>query len=213
MTDLARGGSDGRRSDVAGIVLAAGLSTRFDGNKLLAPLRGKPVIRWTVEAALASRLDRIVIVLGHESERVRAALAGVPSGDRLETVVNPNYGDGQSGSVIAGLDAVQESCNAAMFLMGDQPLLNSETIDALIAAYDASISDICYPSNDGQRRNPVIFAARYFPAILALTGDVGARALIDANPEAALAVDFPDKAQFKDVDSINDFVALADSKQ
>jgi len=197
-----------RRSAIAGIVLAAGRSTRFGGNKLLAPLRGKPVIRWTVEAALASRLRPIAVVLGHEHAHVRAALEDLPGDDCLVEVVNADYRDGQSRSVVAGLDAVRADAEAAMFLMGDQPLLDSATIDALIAAHQAAGTDICYPARNGARRNPVIFSERFFPAIMALTGDTGARALIEAHPEAATAVAFADEAPFRDVDRARDLRAL-----
>lgn len=197
-----------QRSGVAGIVLAAGLSKRFGGNKLLAPVRGKAMIRWTVEAALASRLGRVAVVLGHQRDQVGAALSELFADGRLTEVVNENYRDGQSGSVVAGLDAVRDDHAAAMFLMGDQPLLNTGTIDALIAAYEDAGTDICYPSRGGRRRNPVIFGAPLFPAILALRGDTGARALIDANPDTATAVEFADPAQFEDIDSRRDFESL-----
>ncbi len=197
-----------RRSNVAGIVLAAGLSRRFGGNKLLAPVRGKAMIAWTVEGALASRLGRVAIVLGHQREQVRAGLGDLLADARLEEVFNESYRQGQSGSVIAGLNAVRGEHDAAMFLMGDQPLLEPGTIDALIAAHEQSATDICYPSRGGHRRNPVIFTARFFPAILALTGDTGARALIDANPDAGTAVEFAEPDQFCDVDSIGDLKAL-----
>ncbi len=193
---------------VAGIILAAGLSKRFAGNKLLAPVRGKAMIRWTVEAALASRLGRVVIVLGHERAQVGAALGDLFAGRRLEEVVNHDYRDGQSSSVIAGLEAVRGEHRAAMFLLGDQPLVEAATIDTLIAAFEKSASDICYPCHGGRRRNPVIFAEPFFPAILALTGDTGPRALIDANPHAVTAVEFAASAQFEDVDSPGDLKSL-----
>ncbi len=189
-----------RRSGVAGVVLAAGLSRRFGGNKLLAPLHGAPLVRHVVKAALASRLERIVIVLGHQSDRVRAALADLLDGSRCAAVANDAYRDGQSRSVIAGLEAVGVDCPAAMFLMGDQPLLDAGIIDALIAAHERTWTDICYPSRNGMRRNPVIFSARFYPHILALEGDIGARVVIDANRDAATAVEFADDAPFQDVD-------------
>ncbi len=191
------------RTPVAGIVLAAGLSRRFGGNKLLADFRGRPIIRRVVEAALASRLERVVVVLGHEHAKVRAALI---DDDRLQLVVNHAYGDGQSGSVIAGLKAVRAP--AAMFLMGDQPLLDTAIIDALIAAFHRAGKDICYPCHAGSRRGPVIFSRRFYPDILSLTGDTGARALIDANADAAIAVAFAEGRPFEDVDRDVDLARL-----
>ncbi len=197
-----------RRSGVAGVVLAAGLSRRFGGNKLLALLHGTPLVRHALKAALASRLDRIVVVLGHQSDRVRAALTGLLDGDRCAVATNHAYRNGQSQSVIAGLEAVGFDCPAVMFLMGDQPLLDAGIIDELIAAHKQKRTDICFPSCNGRRRNPVIFSARFYPHILALKGDTGARAVIDANRDAATAVEFANDAQFQDVDRDHDLDIL-----
>jgi len=196
---------------VAGIVLAAGMSRRFGGNKLLAPLDGVPLVRHVAAAALASRLNRVVVVLGHQRAAVQAALGDLLDGTHCTAVVNAAYRDGQSGSVVAGLEAVRHEFPAAMFLMGDQPRLDAGIIDALIAAYEAAGTDICYPSRDGMRRNPVIFGHRFFPDILALNGDTGARAVIDANPDAATAVAFDDAAPFRDVDRGHDLAALVEA--
>lgn len=196
------------RSSVAGIVLAAGIAKRFGRNKMLALFRGKPLLCWAVEAALASRLQRVVVVLGHESERVRSMLGHFVENDRFEAVVNAAYQDGQSRSVIVGLIAVETDFSAAMFLMGDQPLLDASVINKLISAHESSGKAICYPSCKGTRRNPVIFAERFFPDILTLTGDTGARALIDANPGAATSVEFAQESFFQDVDRDLDLRAL-----
>jgi len=196
------------RSSIAGIIMAAGLSRRFGGNKLLVPLAGKPLIVWTVEAALASRLNRVVVVLGHDHAAVGATIAGLVAAGRVTTVVNEAYREGQSRSVIAGLDAVRGRCSGAMFLVADQPLLTAGIIDALIAAHVRKATGICLPTHDGERRNPVIFAERFFPDILALTGDLGARAVIDAHPEAVTAVAFADDTPFRDIDRPKDLQAV-----
>jgi molybdenum cofactor cytidylyltransferase len=188
------------RSSVAGIVLAAGMSKRFGANKLVALWRGKPLIRWVVQAALGSRLERVVVVLGHESALVRSAFADLFEDDRLKAIANAAYRTGQSSSVIAGLEAVRTDFPAAMFLMGDQPMLDAGVIDGLISAYERSGKAICLPSYNGTRRNPVIFAKRFYPDILALSGDTGARALIDANPDDVASVEFAQEWLFHDVD-------------
>ncbi len=188
------------RSSVAGIVLAAGMSKRFGANKLLALWRGKPLIHWVVQAALASRLERVVVVLGYESALVRSAFADLFEDGRLEAIANEAYRTGQSSSVIAGLEAVRTDFPAAMFLMGDQPMLDAGVIDGLISTYERSGKAICFPSCKGTRRNPVIFAKRFYADILALSGDTGARALIDANPDDAASVEFAQEWLFRDVD-------------
>jgi len=201
--------SEWPRSTVGGVVLAAGLSRRFAGNKLLAPFMGKPVVRRTVEAALDSRLAMIVVVLGHEHASVRAALADLPVSPRFVFVHNDRYRDGQSSSVIAGLAAIAPSLDAAMFLPADQPWLDCTVIDRLIAAFEQSGSDICHPAVAGRRFSPAIFGRRYFPALRQLQGDVGGRSVIEANSGSVTAVSFPDETPFCDVDRPEDLAALS----
>lgn len=198
------------RSTVGGVVLAAGLSRRFAGNKLLAPFMGKPLVRWTVEAALDSRLAMIVVVLGHEHDSVRTALAGLPASQRLIFVRNECFQDGQSSSVIVGLTAIAPSLDAAMFLPADQPRLDCSVIDRLIAEFEQGESDICHPAVAGRRFSPAIFGRRHFPALRQLQGDVGGRSVIEANSGYVTAVSFPDETPFRDVDRPEDLAALSD---
>ncbi len=191
---------------VAGVVLAAGLSRRFQGNKLLSEVAGQAMIRRVVLAALDSSLAPVVVVLGHESERLQAVLA--PFADaRLHIVVNPRFAEGQSTTVVAGLRALPDECPAAMFLMGDQPLIEPAIIDRLIESHP--VDGICHPLVGGRLRNPVIFARRFFADILALTGDSGARAIIAANPEAVVSLGFDREGPFMDIDSNDELDRLA----
>jgi molybdenum cofactor cytidylyltransferase len=193
------------RSAVAGVVLAAGRSTRFGRNKLLLPFQGEPLIRRVVSAALSSRLSSVIVVLGHDNEAVRSILAGLADDPRLVLTVNPSYRDGQSGSVITGLACIPPSSTAAMFLVGDQPLLDSSIIDKLVASFEAAGRGICYPVSGGRRGNPVIFAAEFFDDLRRITGDEGGRAIIADNCETAIAVDFPEEIIFEDIDSPGDY--------
>jgi probable selenium-dependent hydroxylase accessory protein YqeC len=197
-----------RRSRVGGVVLAAGLSQRFGANKLLAWFMGKPLVHWTVESALRSRLSPVVVVLGHEPERVRAALSNLAADSRLVFVHNDQYARGQSSSVITGLAAIETAVDAAMFLPADQPLLDCTIIDRLIAAFEQDGRDICHPIVAGRRRGPAIFGARHFAALRRLQGDIGGRSIIDANPDAVAAVSFSDETPFRDIDCPGDLAAL-----
>jgi len=190
---------------VAGVVLAAGRSIRFGRNKLLQPFRGEPLIRRAVSAALSSRLSSVNVVLGHDDAAVRATLAELIDDPRLILTVNPSYRDGQSRSVIAGLAGVPLGSAAAMFLVGDQPLLDRNVIDKLIAAFEDAGGGICYPVSGGRRNSPVIFAAEFFDDLRKISGDEGGRAVIAGHPEAVTAVDFPDPDIFADIDSPGDY--------
>lgn len=198
-----------QRSDVGGVVLAAGLSQRFGGNKLLAPFDGKPIVYRAVAAALRSRLAAVAVVLGYEQELVRAALAELARHPRLAIVINDHYRLGQSTSVRAGLAEIEKNCLAAMFIPADQPGLTAATIERLIGEFEKSERSICYPVFRGRRCSPVVFAAAHFPSIHKLEGDIGARDIIRRHPEGVHEVDFDDERPLLDVDSPQDAAALA----
>ncbi len=193
---------------VAGIVLAAGQSRRFGGCKQLTPFRNKPLAWWSVKAALESDLDSVNVVVGLEAGRVQAALGGLTDDPRLAFIENTAYGEGQSTSVTTGLHAVRQHSAAAMFLMADQPLLDAGVINALLVHQQEHPDSIICPVCNGRRRAPVIFARRFYPEILALSGDVGARPVIEANPATVEAVVFDREDWFLDVDRPSDLERL-----
>jgi molybdenum cofactor cytidylyltransferase len=172
---------------VAAVVLAAGRSTRFGGpNKLLADYGGEPMVRRAVRAAVESGAAETVVVTGHMAEAVEAALAGLP----VRFVRNPDFAEGQSTSVRAGVSAVSETCEAAVVLLGDMPRVDAALVDKVIAAYrPAAGALVVVPTDEGRRGNPVLWSRRFFRDLAALTGDTGARQLISANPEAVVTVD------------------------
>lgn len=141
--------------------------------KQLLPFRGRTVLEWVVDNALTSTLQRVIVVLGHEAEAVKRLMEQ----KRVSTVVNPSYESGQSSSLKAGLRELAGDCEAALFLLGDQPLVTAETIALIIAAFADSPSPIVMPTFDGRRGNPVLFTRATFPRIEALSGDCGARAI------------------------------------
>ncbi len=201
---------------MAGIILAAGRGRRFGGNKLLATLGDRPVIAHGLAAALASRLSPVILVLGSDGKAVTKAIAPYLTPDRCHVVHNPAPEKGQSGSVILGLETLlslpettPHQPAAVMYLMGDQPGLTPAIIDALIYAFQDGKGEICHPVCQGQRRTPVIFARRFFPDILRLTGDQGAREIILANPDRVCALPFADPLPFQDLDTPEDLAAMA----
>ncbi len=193
---------------VAGIILAAGLSKRFGGCKQLVPFRGKALIKWSVEAALNSDLDFVCIVVGFEASRVRAALEAYNDDRRLQIIENRAFQDGQASSVVTGLQAVQRRCTAAMFLMADQPLLGAAEIDALLKHRRRHPDGIVCPVAAARRRAPVTFAKRFYNEIAALSGDAGARSVIEANPTAVWTLEFEREEAFLDIDRQSDLKRL-----
>ena len=194
-----RGTSPARAANVSALVLAAGRSTRMGPvNKLLAPFGGRVMVRAVVEQLEGSCVRPIVVVTGHEADRIGEALAG--AGVRL--VHNPAYREGLSGSIRAGLAALPESAEAAIICLGDMPLIASSHVEKLVAAFDpAEGREICVPVFEGKRGNPVLFARRFFEEVAAVRGDVGARHLIGEYEEYVCEVAMDDRAVLVDVDS------------
>jgi molybdenum cofactor cytidylyltransferase len=187
----------GRR--IAAIVLAAGRSTRMGGpNKLLAEISGKPLVRIAVEQALASRARPVIVVTGHQRDKVEAALAGLD----VRFVHNPNFADGLSTSVKAGLAALPAEADGAIVCLGDMPQVTAPLIDKLTAAFDPEKGAlVVIPVIDSKRGNPVVWARRFFPELMAIDGDIGARHLIGRYPEAVAEVALTDTAALVDVDT------------
>lgn len=188
---------DGRR--VAALVLAAGRSTRMGGpNKLMAEIGGKPLVRLAAEQVLASRARPVIVVTGHQRERVEAALAGLD----VRFVHNPDFARGLSTSLKAGLAAVPADADGAIVCLGDMPQVDAALIDRLIAAFDpARGALIVIPVIDGKRGNPVVWSRRFFAELMALEGDVGARHLIGQYGEALAEVPVSDAGALTDIDT------------
>jgi len=187
-----------RAPKIAAIVLAAGLSSRMGRNKLLAGLNGKPLLRHAVEAAATSAADPVIVVTGNESGKVADALAGL----EVRTVVNPDYALGLSTSLRAGIAALPGDCDGALVLLGDMPGVSSALLDRMIAAFSpADNRAIVVASHGGKRGNPVLWARRFFPEILMLEGDSGAKPLIAANGELVCEVEAADDGPLADIDT------------
>ncbi|MEX2143224.1 MAG: selenium cofactor biosynthesis protein YqeC, partial [Anaerolineales bacterium] len=177
---------------VAGILLAAGSSLRLGRPKQLLDWKGTPFVRQVAATALAAGLNPVVVVTGSEAEKVEAALTGLD----VHIQRNPDWAQGQSSSVKAGLAALPENAGAALFLVVDQPQLPVALIEALCAEHAANLAPIVAPQVDGQRSNPVLFDRNTFADFITLQGDVGGRAIFSRHPvvwlpwlDASIAID------------------------
>ena len=184
---------------VAGVILAAGRSSRMRGaNKLLAEVDGAPMVRRVAETAVGAGLDPVVVVLGHDAERVHRALEGLP----LRFVDNPAYVEGIATSVAAGIGAVTGRADGALILLGDMPWVSREDVRALTDAFSPEEGrGICVPVADGKRGNPVLWSARYFPELGALEGDVGGRRLLAEHADDVVEVEVQGEGVLRDVDT------------
>jgi molybdenum cofactor cytidylyltransferase len=192
-----------RRAEViAGVVLAAGTSSRMGRPKQLLELAGKPLLQHVVDAAAASSLDEIVVVLGHEAGAVEGALV-LPG--RARAVLNPDYHSGQSSSLRAGLDALPPPAEAALILLGDQPGVSAATIDAAVAAFRASPKPFLRAVFEGRPGHPVVIARSQWRAASAAGGDAGARGLLERAPVEVEELELG--APLGDVDTWSDYEA------
>jgi molybdenum cofactor cytidylyltransferase len=192
----------------AGIILAAGASTRFGEPKQLLRLKDKCLIEWVLDAALKSELNRIVLVLGYAHQKILRSLGEKLQHSKLLVTINPQYEKGQSLSLQNGLSKVKDDYPAVMFLLGDQPMLNATTINVLLERFWADQKDICVPIYRGKRKTPAIFRRRLYTRLMDIKGDIGARQLIDDNPDRVLTVEMEDPICFFDVDTRQDFERL-----
>jgi molybdenum cofactor cytidylyltransferase len=169
-------------SEIAAIILTAGLSSRFEGGpeetKLVVPLFGKPLVRHVAEAALASRACPILVVTGHAAAQVEAALKNLD----LSFIYNPDYRTGLASSLKAGIAALPETAAGALILLADMPCVSVSLIDRLIQAFGESARTplAVVPVRVGLRGNPTLIGRDLFDAIKRLEGDRGARALLEA---------------------------------
>ncbi len=191
---------------VAAVVLAAGSSSRMGANKLLAEVDGKPLVARAAEAALAADLEPVVVVTGWQADEVEEAL---PTCD-VTAVRNPDFAEGMATSMACGLAALPEDVDAALFMLADMPRVDATHLRRLIAAFDPDEARaICVPVYRGRLGNPVLFGRAYFPELMALTGDAGAKPLLTEHAEQVFEVVMEDDAVLKDIDTPADLERLA----
>lgn len=184
------------------IVLAAGRSERFGtDNKLLHPIDGTPMIRRTVERVLDAGLGDVVVVTGHNADDIERALRGL----QVRCVRNATPWAGMGISLATGANALKSETEAVFVVLGDMPELKPGTLTTMLGALDPEGGhDIVVPVHEGKRGHPVLFAARYFTQLCALSGDTGARAILNAHPERVHAQPVDDPGTLLDIDAPED---------
>lgn len=182
---------------VAGLVLAAGQSKRMGTNKLLSDVGGQPMIRRTA-AAIRQATDRTIVVTGRDAADIHLAIEGIP----VTFVHNPAFAEGLSSSLRAGLSALPPDTDAVVVALGDMPLVTPGTVRKLIAAFNpAEHRSVCVPVFARQRGNPVLWGRQHFGALMSLTGDRGARALLDQLGDELVEVASGDESVLLDADT------------
>ena len=188
---------------IAAIILAAGQSSRYGEQKLLVPIAGRPLLRWTAETIASSGVDHTIVVIGPAGSAHRDALDGL----EVEIVVNPRPELGMASSLRAGIAALPASADAALIALGDQPAIPENVVPRLIARFNDGGAAIVMPAYRGERGHPVLFAASMFGDLITIDGDRGARDLLAQRPDSVVLVEV-DAAVPSDVDTAADIDAV-----
>lgn len=187
------------------VVLAAGLSERMGEHKLMLDVGGEPMIRRTVQNVLAAHPSEVVVVTGHNAGAVASALEGLP----VRLAHNADFAAGHHGSVGVGSASLGRDIDAVVVMLGDQPLVTATHLRALADTFAALPSGaILMPRHQGQRGNPVVFAAQHIPALAGEDGPPGGRRLIESRPELVHALDMDSDVFTFDCDTPDDYRRL-----
>jgi molybdenum cofactor cytidylyltransferase len=190
---------------IGAIVLAAGASTRMGRPKQILPLPGGTVLSIVVSRLLESPVDRVILVLGCEAGAIRQG-AGLPDDPRVEVVLNPEWEEGMASSLRRGLLAVPDA-DAVVVALGDQPGVDPDVVRRLVEERRSGASLVVAVA-DGRRSHPVLFSHELFSEILALTGDVGAREVVERHWSHAARVP---ASSLADLDTVQEYEAFRDS--
>jgi molybdenum cofactor cytidylyltransferase len=196
-------------SGVSAILLAAGGGSRFGGGKLLAQFGGRPLVLAALDALATAPVDETVVVLGANAEEMRRICEPYD----VRTVENPEWEQGQSTSVLAGLRALSAEALAVVVLLGDQPFVGAEAVGRLVAAFEGG-ARIAVATYGGRRRNPVLFSREVWPLLEEeLAGDEGARSLLRRYPGLVVEVPCEGVGDPADVDTRADLRRLEEMRE
>ena len=201
---------------LAAVLLAAGEARRMQGiNKLLLEIDGVPLVRRSARMLVRAGIEDIVVVLGHQADRVRAALgdpAGIGAGarTRITVIEHTGYRSGQHGSVLAGLAALPAGCAAALGMLGDTPLVDEADVARIAAAWQRRPQGcaVLVPAFEQRRGNPVLIGPPALAQIVRERPEGGARAWMDAHPQQVGRCPMPDDHCVFDLDTPDDLARL-----
>jgi molybdenum cofactor cytidylyltransferase len=186
---------------ICAIVLAAGCSRRMGAQKLLLPFGGKTVIAHIVDELLASAIDEVYVVVGHQAKRISEQLSNRP----VSIVKNSNYKSGMLSSVRCGLGALPQECRAVLVALGDQPSITSRLIDQMLRSFAATEEQILVPLYRGKRGHPILLSELYRREILNDYDSVGLRGLLHAHPHDVFELTVSTSAVLSDMDCPEDY--------
>jgi molybdenum cofactor cytidylyltransferase len=191
------------RLNFAGIILAAGASSRFGKSKILVPWQQHTLLHRVTSIVLRSGLNPVIVVLGNVVEDAILALSGLPA----TVIINPEWEKGQSTSLRCGIQNLPNETSAAIIFLADQPFISPALIDGLLTMYKETGAPIIAPLVEGERCNPVLFAQTTFNDLLSVKGDVGGRAIFSKFQMAFFP--WQDKKLKMDIDTPQDLEVIS----
>lgn len=192
-----------RSGAVAGVLLAAGTSSRMGSNKLLFELGGESVLRGAARRALAAGVSPLLVVLGHEAERAEQELAGLP----CQVVINPAYEQGINSSLKTGVSAVPAEAQAAVVMLADMPFVTPEMLAGLIARFRSSEAPLVISDYEGVNAPPMLYDRSLFGELLAMTGEGCGRQVVKQHRGEAEVLSWPVSA-LTDLDVPDDYTRV-----
>jgi molybdenum cofactor cytidylyltransferase len=192
-----------RNGPVAGVLLAAGISSRMGSNKMLFELNGESVLRGAARRALAAGLSPLIVVLGHDAEKAARELDGLP----CRTVVNPNYEQGINSSLKAGVSALPAGVGSAVVMLADMPFVTPEMISSMIDRYRATEAPLVISDYEGVNAPPMLYDRSLFAELLAMTGEGCGRQVVKRHREEAEVLAWP-AAALADLDVPEDYARM-----
>jgi molybdenum cofactor cytidylyltransferase len=183
------------------MVLAAGESRRMGEAKLLLPFGGKTIIETIIENVMQSKVDKVLVVLGSDKEKIEEKIKSLP----LEFAFNPDYRSGMLSSIQAGFRALPEDAQAALIILGDQPSVSSKVINNVIAAYKKTGKGIVLPVYKKERGHPVLIDTKYRQEVANLSPEIGLRELVYNRPDDILEVKVETSSVLRDIDDAEDY--------
>ena len=197
---------------ISAVILAAGESRRMGKqNKLLLPLGGEALLVKLVKSVCASDVGQVLVVIGHEAEKIRGELNNFP----LSFVYNPNFSEGMTTSIKFGVKKVSPDSDGFLICLADMPFINTSEINKLINAYVQNRKKekrlIVVPVFQGQRGNPVLFSSEFLNDILEHKKESGCKEIIMNNSESVKEIEMDDDNMLLDVDTLDDYQRLTEN--
>ena len=186
---------------ISAILLAAGQSKRMNGeNKLIKEIQGIPLIKLSVKNILASSIDELIVVLGHQKEIVEKL---IDKNEKIKFVFNKNFESGMASSIKTGLNNLSEKTEAFFICLGDMPMVNQDVYNQLIRSRNNK--EIIIPTYKDQQGNPILFSKSMKSIIVSIEGDIGAKKILEQNKDKILKVKIDDINITKDFNTKDNF--------